>query len=508
MTHWINELLSVIGTVFPDALVATDSDGYVLAWNAEAERLLGYSAGEIVGKPVTTIVPDDLIAPTADCLKRLRLGERVGPLNTIRISKSGAAVPICLKAVPLNGPDGTVCATVRMLSRQSSRGPAHPDADELDEQRLHLQKSETLGRLAAGLAHDFNNFLTPILGYGEMLATAPGLSDGLKAHAHEIVANGRRAALLTHQVLSYGRRRDISPQPVHLNAAVADMEPTLRTCVGESIECHLQLDPEVSRIHADVVHVQQALMNLVINARDAMPHGGRLTVETCRRTGEGGESLNVLAVHDTGTGIADEVRARLFDPYFTTKGDSGTGLGLPTVVELVSRYDGHVSVESTPGAGSVFRLSFPAVSGATTAKGESLSATVGASHPPLAGHPMVLVVEDDAGVRHFIREALVSLGYQVLEAETSLAALTLASELDALDALVTDVVLPHLTGTALNARLRTRFPALRTVLISGHPEHVVRGIGLVDSHCRLLEKPFTAGQLHSAITDAILPATQ
>jgi len=214
----------------------------------------------------------------------------------------------------------------------------------------------------------------------------------------------------------------------------------------------------------------------------------------------------VLAVHDTGIGMTDEVRARVFDPYFTTKGDSGTGLGLPTVVELVTRYEGHVSVESTPGEGSVFRLSFPADPAAITIANASAPDDAAPATNRPAGHPVVLVVEDDAGVRRFIREALASVGYQVVEADSSLAALTLASEMPTLDVLVTDVVLPHLTGVALAARLRTRFPHLRAVLVSGHPEHVVRGIGLGDGTCRLLEKPFTAGQLQRAITDADPPS--
>jgi len=506
MKQWLTQLLTTIGTVTPDALVATDGDERVIAWNAEAEHLLGYSASEIVGKPLRTIIPDELLAATDHCLEQLRRGERVGPLDTFRISKSGTPVPVRLTAAPLAGPDGTVWATVRMLSGQQPRDRSDAVAAELAERVLHLQKAETVGRLAAGLAHDFNNFLTPILGYSDMLLSTPELGDASKSHAHEIVVNGRRAALLTHQLLSYGRRRDTAPEPVHLNAVVADMEPTLRSCVGEAIEFQLELDPELSRIHADVGHLQQALMNLVLNARDAMPRGGRLLVETCRRTGEDGRPLMVLAVHDTGIGMTDEVRARVFDPYFTTKGDSGTGLGLPTVVELVTRYEGHVSVESTPGEGSVFRLSFPADPAAITIANASAPDDAAPATNRPAGHPVVLVVEDDAGVRRFIREALASVGYQVVEADSSLAALTLASEMPTLDVLVTDVVLPHLTGVALAARLRTRFPHLRAVLVSGHPEHVVRGIGLGDGTCRLLEKPFTAGQLQRAITDADPPS--
>jgi PAS domain S-box-containing protein len=506
MKQWLTHLLTTIGTVTPDALVATDGDERVIAWNAPAEHLLGYSADEMVGKPLTTIIPDDLLAATNDCVERLRRGERVGPLDTFRISKSGTQVPVRLTAVPLTGPDGTMWASVRMLTEQRPHDHPGADAAELAERVLHLQKAETVGRLAAGLAHDFNNFLTPILGYSDMLLSTSELGDASKSHAHEIAVNGRRAALLTHQLLSYGRRRETSPEPVHLNAVVADLEPTLRSCVGEAIEFHLQLDPELTCIRADVGHLQQALMNLVLNARDAMPRGGRLTVETTRRTGEDGRPLMVLAVHDTGIGMTADVRARVFDPYFTTKGDSGTGLGLPTVVELVTRYEGHVSVESTPGEGSVFRLSFPAGPAAATVGPEGLADDATASTSPPAGHPVVLVVEDDAGVRRFLREALASVGYQVVEAETSLAALTRASEIPALDVLVTDVVLPHLTGVALAARLRTRFPHLRAVLISGHPEHIVRGLGLGDGTCRVLEKPFTAGQLQRAIADADSPA--
>jgi PAS domain S-box-containing protein len=314
MKQWLTQLLTTIGTVIPDALVATDSDGLVIAWNAAAEHLLGYPAGEMVGKPLRTIIPDQLLAATDDFLSRLRRGERVGPLDTVRIAKSGTLVPVRLTAVPLAGPDGTVWATVRRLTEQQPRDRSDAVAAELAERVLHLQKTETVGNLAAGLAHDFNNFLTPILGYSDMLLSTPELGDAPKSHAHEIAVNGRRAALLAHQLLSYGRRRETAREPVQLNAVVADLEPTLRSCVGEAIEFHLQLDPELSRIHADIGHLQQALMNLVLNARDAMPRGGRLLVETGRRTGEDGRPLMVLAVHDTGIGMTDEVRARVFDP--------------------------------------------------------------------------------------------------------------------------------------------------------------------------------------------------
>jgi PAS domain S-box-containing protein len=384
------------------------------------------------------------------------------------------------------------------------------DRKLLEAQLRQAQKMEAIGQLAGGVAHDFNNLLTAILGYANLLTDAMDPGDERRADVEEINKAARRAAALTRQLLAFSRQQLLHPTLVNVNTLVADTSRMLGRLIGENIELVTSLAGQLSLVHADPTQLEQIVMNLAVNARDAMPSGGRLIIETAdveldevyvkRHPAVRAGSYVMLAVSDTGTGIDDETKRRLFEPFFTTKAQGkGTGLGLATVYGIVKQSGGYIWVYSEPHLGSTFKVYFP------RAKDQPASIErTAAVQPPSGGSETVIVVEDEEAVRFLTRMILERAGYKVLDAGNPAEAEQLFEEHgDSIDMLISDVVMPGASGPVLYDRLSERWPLLKVLYMSGYTgETMIRDHGL-DSTDAFMQKPFTADGLARKVREVL-----
>jgi PAS domain S-box-containing protein len=369
------------------------------------------------------------------------------------------------------------------------------DHKRLEEQLLRSQKMESLGRLAGGISHDFNNLLMVILGYSDLLLAEPALAPGVRGGLNEIRNAGARGAELTQQLLAFSRKQIGQPRPLSLNSLIRESQGMLQRLIGEDIELAVSLDPEAWTIRADRGQMHQVLMNLVVNAREAMPGGGMLNIETRNLSEETGDFLR-LSVRDTGVGMDDRTRQHLFEPFFTTKSASrGTGLGLATVFGVVTQSGGHLSVASEPGRGAVFNLHFPRL-----AAPASLDAATAAVHAAAQGAGTVLLVEDQAEVRRLASTILCHMGFTVLEAGDATGAIDHALRFDGeIRIMLTDVVMPGMNGKELAERMRQLRPQTKVVFMSGYTDRIMSHDGVLDESVVYLQKPFTPEQLNAAV---------
>ncbi|HKW51965.1 MAG TPA: ATP-binding protein [Candidatus Eisenbacteria bacterium] len=366
-----------------------------------------------------------------------------------------------------------------------------------EEQLRQAQKMEAIGTLAGGVAHDFNNLLTTIMGYSQLLAMRLTPDDPSLHDMEEIIKAATRASMLTRQLLAFSRREMVQPRLVDLNAIVSEMGKMLRRLIGESIDLVVVPAENLGAVKADAGHVEQVLMNLSVNARDAMPDGGRLTIETSNiELGEGyaGEHIGVspgqyvlLVVSDTGSGMDPQTKARMFEPFFTTKGPGkGTGLGLSTVYGIVKQWGGSIEVYTDPSWGTTFKIYFPRAAG-------TVEHDTGSEFPVLVprGSETVLLVEDQDAVAAVIRAALQHYGYQVLEARQGGEALALLDRHGApISIVVTDVVMPVMGGPELAKRLWQRWPETKVLFMSGYTERAFSSYAALDPRASFLQKPF------------------
>jgi signal transduction histidine kinase/CheY-like chemotaxis protein len=377
----------------------------------------------------------------------------------------------------------------------------------LEEQLRHSQKMEAVGRLAGGIAHDFNNLLTAIIGYTEIVMVSLEPDDPRRADAEEIARAALRAADLTRQMLAFSRKQVLQPKVIDLNATLARVEPMLRRVIGEDIV--MTIAPKATRAHVrvDPGQIEQVIMNLVVNARDAMPRGGRLMVETSDQSldsttlppdiAPGG--YVVLAVSDTGIGMSADVRARIFEPYFTTKEvGKGTGLGLSTAYGIVRQSDGHIQVLSEPGQGTTFRVLLP------LAEAEAVASESAKDDGMARGSEHILLLEDDPSVRRLSREVLERLGYTVTEAGSGRGGLALGSdETKHFDLALCDVILGDISGPAVFEALRALRPNVRVLYMSGYADEAIVRTGVLDEGHPFLQKPFTPRALATKVRDVL-----
>ena len=374
------------------------------------------------------------------------------------------------------------------------------DAQErLEKELLQSQKMEGIGRLAGGIAHDFNNLLTIVLGHAEQLLQELPAEVSAADRVRAVHRAALRAAELTDQLLAFSQQQVVTGAPVDLNEVILSMGPMLARLVGEHIELRVSLCPGAMVVASDRLQVQQVVLNLVDNARDAMPHGGTLGITTVTASALLGPSTALLRVSDTGVGMDEATKAHIFEPFFSTKEETkGTGLGLSTVYGVVTQHGGDVDVSSAPGSGSVFTISLPLWV---------------ASNPPYEASELrnagggrtgtVLVVEDEAAVRELTREVLEFHGHVVVEAPDGEGALATAeAHAGRIDVLVTDVVLPRLAGPELAQRLRAARPELQVVFMSGYPDKHLDSIN--GRKARFLAKPFRPSDLAAAVADSLL----
>jgi nitrogen-specific signal transduction histidine kinase/CheY-like chemotaxis protein len=392
----------------------------------------------------------------------------------------------------------------------------HTDVTErkkLEERFLQAQKLESVGRLAGGVAHDFNNLLTVINGYSEVMLSQLPAGDSLRRYADAIQQAGTRAAALTEQLLAFSRKQVTQPRALGLNSVVADAERLLLRLVRENIEMITRLDAVADHVMADPSQLHQVVMNLVVNARDAMPSGGRLVISTANRevTGDQAGEMTpgqyvVLSVADTGTGMDEETRLHAFEPFFTTKDrGKGTGLGLSTVYGIVQQSGGFIRLESEVGKGATFHIYLPQV----TAALEPLL-TPPARSLPLQGSQTVLIAEDEALVRELAVDTLSALGYRVLAASDGDEAFRIATEYTGpIHILLTDIVMPGMDGGILAERLTALRPGLKVIYTSGYTDDVAGARRVLDAGAPYLPKPFTPATLGEKLRDvanAVPPA--
>ncbi len=505
----------------PDAIVGIAGTGEITLVNAQAERLFGYTRDELIGRPIEILVPEH--ARTVHPDHRNRYFRRPAPrpmgagMQLAARRKDGTEFGVEISLSALDTEDGmVVLSAIRdvtdRLEMQAARERLKEQAErERMEARLQQsQRLESLGQLAGGVAHDFNNLLAVMLNYTTFVAeqitdaAAADPSGAWRDASHDIaqiLRAGERATELTHQLLAFGRREVIRPRVTDLNVVIREVEQLLRRTLGEHVQLHIALDSEPRPVLVDPGQLEQVLVNLAVNARDAMPEGGTLTIGTANRPldEEAARAHPTLApgphvelrVADTGTGIAPEIAERIFEPFFTTKPKGqGTGLGLATVYGIVTQAGGTIAMGSAPGAGTAFTMLFPA-----TDQQRSEPEPVAAGAPSRGGET-VLVVEDEEALREVTRRILARNGYRVLTADGGPEALKIAEHTaEPIHLLLTDVVMPRMLGTELAGRMRELRPDARVLYMSGYAEPMLASQGALDPGLILVEKPFTEAVL-------------
>jgi len=467
--------------------------------------LLGVTEERLLGTPVEAVLhPDDVALELSERERLVRGETRTLDLETRGVRANGRWLWLYVNASVVEDASGRPQYLLMYLRDITER-------KSLEDQLRLAQKMEAVGQLAGGIAHDFNNLLTAILGSTELLLASTEADDPRRDDVQEIGRAAHRASGLVRQLLAFSRKQVMQPRLVNLNAIVREMGGMLRRLVGERITLRLDLDPALGDVTADPGQLEQVIANLGVNARDAMPHGGTLTIATANvsRVGLTGASdegipagpLVVLIVKDTGIGMDEHVLAHLFEPFFTTKElGRGTGLGLATVYGIVRQSGGQIQVTSRPGEGSTFTVYFPRLE---DAGGAGQTAT-SVPEPAPGGTETVLVVEDEEAVRHLVCRVLRAKGYRVLEAPNAESALLIAGSTPApIDLLITDMVMPGMGGTTLAAELVAVRPAMRVLFITGYAPEAVERRGRLPVASGLLEKPFSADQLARRVREIL-----
>jgi two-component system cell cycle sensor histidine kinase/response regulator CckA len=520
--EWSEQLSGGLLRAAPDAIVVVQNGTIVLV-NDRAEELFGFSRNDLVGQPADRLLTDQARRLYPQQLLRSGNAPGGGPMGTLSINvrrrdDSEFPAEVSLSAVSTDqGP--FVVAVVRDVSDrlhaelEQSRLRAEADKQRIEAQLHRTRRLESLGQLAGGVAHDFNNMLGVIVNYaGFVIEEAQGPNPDLAAivsDAQQIVRAGERGTDLTHQLLAFARREVVRPEVLNLNDAIVDVEHLLRRSIGEHIALTTRPGADLPPITADPGQIEQILVNLALNARDAMPSGGTLVIDTSELDVDGqddatGSELEPgryirLRVGDSGTGMTPDVMERAFEPFFTTKrSGEGTGLGLATVYGIVTQAGGDVSIASEQGVGSTVTVLLPAADVVAAARPVTPA-------PVTAGHgETLLVAEDEAPLRDVVGRILCGAGYQVLAADGGAQALELAEHHDGrIDLLVSDVVMPGMLGKDQADRLVAVRPDTRVLYMSGYAQPVLASQGTLDPGVVLLEKPFTATDLLRAVRDRL-----
>jgi PAS domain S-box-containing protein len=466
--------------------------------------MLGYDSAE----EVLALDPklDVFVDPSEQMrvMAEFRRGARLDNVEVRWKRKDGSAITVRLSGRVVNNPEETA-EVVEIIAEDIT------ERRVLENQFRQAQKMEAVGRLAGGVAHDFNNLLMVISGYAEVLLEHTRKNDPLHPKIEAIHQATDRATTLTRQLLAFSRKQLLELKVVDLNIIVEDIKRLLRPLIGENIELQTQLAPDLGRTRADAGQIEQVLMNLVVNSKDAMPNGGKITIQSANARLNHEDVRReysyihpglyvVLSVTDTGEGMDKETQLRIFEPFFTTKEKGkGTGLGLSTVYGIIKQSGGYVLVQSEPGQGTTFRIYLPRVEDALEPVG-----TAGTSLSQNGGSETVLLVEDEESVRQLVRETLESKGYKVLEADNGEAALRIVSNYsDKIDMLITDVVMPGMSGRELSARLCASRPQTKVLYLSGYTEDAIGHEGVVDPDTAFLQKPFTLQMLSRKVREVL-----
>ena len=504
--HTSQELHRRVVETSTDAIALFDLKGRVLFASPASQTILGYDASELVGRRFADLVHPDDVEAAAEVIGAALAGEGSRAYTARIRHRSGRWVS--LEGIPaaIHDETGAPQMVLGVARDVTERLAAEEERRSLEDQLRQAQKMEAVGRLAGGIAHDFNNLLTAIGGYGQLaLAALSGDEARVRRQLEELLRAADRAAALTRQLLAFSRRQVLQPRLLDLNAVVGEVESMLARLIGADIELVTALDSELGRTNADPSQIEQVVVNLAVNARDAMPDGGRLLIETANaELGEDFTARHVgsrpgpyvsLTVADTGQGMDAETAARVFEPFFTTKDHTaGTGLGLSTVYGIVKQSNGYVAVDSKPGHGTVVTVYLPRVPAVAEVDGAARP------RPPQpdarGGTETVLVVEDEEIVRSLVREMLEGLGYTVLDARDGEDALALlARNAPGIDLVVSDLVMPRTSGRELARRAAELRPETAVLLVSGYAGDTTSVDGPLEPGTAFLEKPFTGREL-------------
>jgi hypothetical protein len=475
-----------------------------LAVNDAAVRHYGYSRDEFLGMTVKDIrPPEDVARFMADHEQRQSDGggsyASAQPWKHRKKDGTVVEVDVATSPIAFQGRPARLTLVSDVTEKRS-----------LEAQLLQSQKIESMGRLAGGIAHDFNNLLGVISGYGELLRKRVGGDTRLAKYADDILKAAERAAGLTRQLLAFSRKQVLQPRILDLNAVVGETEKMLQRLIGEDVQLVTVFDKRLGSLRADPGQIDQVLVNLAVNSRDAMPRGGRLTIETAnvvldrayahQHAGVEPGRYVMLAVSDTGQGMTPDVLARVFEPFFTTKeAGKGTGLGLATVHGIVKQSGGHVWVYSEPGRGTTFKIYLPRID-----EPEEDAEPVAARADLSRGSETILLVEDEASLRELVRECLEAVGYTVIEARHGAEALEICERHRGfIHLLITDVVMPGMGGRELAERLQASRPEMRTLYMSGYTDDAVVLHGVLAEDMAFLQKPFTAEALARTVREVL-----
>ncbi len=485
----------------PNAVVAVDRGGLIVYANPQVEATFGYRRAELLGRSIEVLLPERALGKhlaVRDAFIAHPVARPMGTrLDLVGRRKDDTEFPIDISLSPVETADGVqVVATIVDLAARTAA----------ENQLLQAQKLESIGRLAGGIAHDFNNMLFAIHGYAELLAQDLASDDPERLEPDRLLSSvtaisqaAERAAALTAQLLAFSRQQMVTLKVLDVNLAIATIEPMLRQLIGENMNLVLKLDPASGHIRADAGQIDQIVVNLVVNARDAMPNGGTVTIESGNAEFEASYAVDhfdvkpgpyvFVAVSDNGVGMDRATRDHIFEPFFTTKDvGKGTGLGLATTYGIVHQAGGHIWLYSEPGHGSAFKLYFPRVDAAIEERPRTTVA-------PTIGVGTILVVEDEPSVRNMTTQLFQRAGYDVLAVGDATEAMTTARLVDDIDVLVTDVVMPGMSGIELAEQMMDRYPHLGVVLLSGYTAETLDLERVTARGATFVPKPVTSNQL-------------
>lgn len=501
-----NTLRAVIRTS-PLAIYSVDLDGFVKNWNPAAHRMFGWQEWEVLGGPLPHMLESEA-ERFVEHLDLVRSGVMDTAFETRCRTRAGRSVDVTIWNALLRDGSGGVKGVVHMVADVTER-------KRLEEQLHHSLKMEAVGRLAGGVAHDFNNLLMIIEGYSQMLLSGMDADNPVRTDLEEVLKAAERAGDLTKQLLSFSRRQIVQPKLIDMNSLMRNLERMLKRIIGEDIELVTNFEPKLKSVIADPGQIEQVVLNMTVNARDAMPSGGRLIIETLNvhldeeyvrshLTPSAGEYV-MLGVTDTGVGIDAETRSHLFEPFFTTKErGKGTGLGLSTSYGIIKQNGGDVWVYSEPGKGTTFKIYLPAASQ------QAVPREPRAENANLSGYETVLLVEDEAGVRVVLETMLRRHGYDVLSCGSPHDALEICEQyIGRIHLLITDMIMPGMNGRELTVKVRSLRPDIQVLYVSGYAD--ANQDEALDASMDYLQKPFTPEALAMKIRDVMarkVPAGQ
>jgi PAS domain S-box-containing protein len=502
--------LAGIFEVSGDAIITTDLAGLVTGWNRGATRIFGYAPEEVLNRPFSMLLPPEHADQDEWICALVAGGGSVDGHETMRRRRNGSLVPISLLVYPIHDGSGRIVGATRIARDLTEVREVESALRDAREKLRQAQKMEAVGRLAGGIAHDFNNLLTVILSYADLALGSLPPDEPVRSDLEQIALASHKAADLTRQLLAFSRTRSLAPQLVDVHQSVRGIATLLARILGEDIELTLPAERPVGKIHADPGQIEQVIMNLVINARDAMPDGGKLTLATTDVVLGEAEMATLpgvipgryvrLTVTDTGVGMDAATAARIFEPFYTTKEvGKGTGLGLATVLEIVTHSGGRVSVRSEPGAGTTVSVDLPCSDRPAAAVVKAPRAPA-----PRRGSETILVVDDDDDVRAVARTILRGQGYSVLEARDGAEALEVCQVQRApIHLLLTDAVMPRISGRQVAAELAQLGAPAKVLLMSGYANTLVDLRGPTDDAIAYLPKPFTPAELTSKVREVL-----